>query len=160
MFPVRENDPVFHRLVDARTGLRGAMIIHNETIRDLVKTRYTPADINRIRELLDQHRVFHFPTLPSGLFPAALTTPETRHTGYANVWVRDNVFVAHALLLSGRVKAAGRTASALAAHFERQMARFDAVIADPASGADVMNRPHVRFDGAALCDLEETWPHA
>ncbi|WP_373500081.1 glycoside hydrolase family 15 protein [Desulfococcus sp.] len=136
------------------------MIIHNEQIRDLIKARYTPADIDRIRNLLDQHRVFHFPALPGGLFPAALTTPETRHTGYANVWVRDNVHVAHALWQTGCLQAAARTARALVAHFERQMARFDAVIADPASAADVMNRPHIRFDGAAECDLEETWPHA
>lgn len=136
------------------------MIIHNEEIRDLVKTRYTPADIERIRDLLDRHRALRLPALSGGLFPAALITPETRHTGYANVWVRDNVHVAHALLMTGRVQEAVRTARALAAHFERQRDRFEAVIADPASATEAMNRPHIRFDGAAERDIEETWPHA
>lgn len=136
------------------------MIVHNDEIRSLIKTAYTVAELNRVRNLLEHHNIFRFPALSNGLFSAALVIPETSHTGYMNVWVRDNVHIAHAHLVNGQLEIAARTCCALAAHFERQRERFDVIIDHPDRAFDVMNRPHVKFDGATLGDLEDNWSHA
>ena len=70
------------------------MIIHNDEIRPLIRTTYTVADLYRILDLLERNSIFRFPALSNGLISAALVTPETSHTGYMNVWVRDNVHIA------------------------------------------------------------------
>ena len=63
-------------------------------------------------------------------------------------------------MVNGQPEVAARTARALAAHFERQLERFDAIIEYTDLAADVMNRPHVKFDGTTLGKIEDSWSHA
>ena len=136
------------------------MIIHNDELRPLIKNAYTQADLDRIRGLLERRGVLRFPALANGLFSAALVTPETSHTGYGDVWVRDSVHIAHAHLVTGQPAVAARTARTLLAHFDRQRIRLDAVIDRPDLAAEPMNRPHVKFKGTTLGDLDGRWSHA
>lgn len=99
--------------------------------------------------------------LASGLFPAAEVTTSTASSGYGNVWVRDDVFVAYAHHFRGASEVAARTVQAIFDYFWRHRDRFEAIIGGAADPDDVMRRPHVRFDGETLEEItSEKWPHA
>jgi hypothetical protein len=130
----------------------------NPELRQLSRARYSGEDVAQIRDLLIKGGTLSFPALPNGLFSAASVNQHAAHTGYQAVWVRDNVYVAYSLFANGETGKAAATVLALADHFERQASRFDAVIADPSRAADPMNRPHVKFNGDPVGEVD-TWPH-
>jgi phosphorylase kinase alpha/beta subunit len=132
----------------------------NEQIRPLLQPRYSLDELAQIQRLIAQQQTLRFPSLPTGLFSAALVTSQTEQTGYKAAWVRDNVHVAHAHLVNGRPEVARRNAEALCEFFARQRERFLSVIEDPAVAAEPMQRPHIRFDGEKLAELLEKWSHA
>lgn len=111
-------------------------------------------------EVLTRHRVFTFQSLPNGLFPAAYTTGETQYTGYHSVWVRDNIYVALAHHVLGRDEGAIATLSTLMCYFKKHRWKFENVIHGEADPDDVMQRPHVRFDGETLSEIDQKWAHA
>ena len=133
---------------------------HNAQIGELLRPRYTAAELGRIRQLTKEHGTFAFTTLPNGLFPAAGQAGASDTSGYQYVWVRDNVHVAHAHYEMGDRETAVRAVSALMAFFQTQRRRFQAITDGSASAADPMNRPHIRFDGRTLAELPQKWPHA
>ncbi|NET37071.1 MAG: phosphorylase kinase [Cyanothece sp. SIO1E1] len=136
------------------------LIVHNERILDLLKSSYTLEDIQKIVAFLAGQHTFDFPTLATGLFPAAILDGDTAYTGYANVWVRDNIHIAHAHYVLGRVDAARTNAQALMTYFQKYKWRFERIIDAEADPQHPMNRPHIRFDGNNLKELVQTWPHA
>jgi hypothetical protein len=135
------------------------MVPSDSTLASFVRERYTPADVAALRSFLEQSGTFKFVPLRSGLYPA---TPNIELEGgrYAHVWVRDNVYIAHALWRAGRDAEAHAIVGALTTYFDTHAARFEAISANRASAEDPMRRPHVRFDGDALTELTEHWPHA
>ncbi len=128
----------------------------NPEIAAIMTSQYDVARVRAIRRLLEERHSFTFPALSTGFFPAAIT--RAAHTGYQAVWVRDNVHVANALLDSGDRAKAVRAVVGLAEHFERQAARFEAIIADPSLASLPRNRPHVKFNGYPLGEIAD-WPH-
>jgi hypothetical protein len=74
--------------------------------------------------------------------------------------VRDNVFVAHAHYVNGRVDAAVSVVRGLSAFFSKYLFRFDDIIAGAVDRKAPMNRVHIRFDGDSLSELPEKWSHA
>jgi len=68
--------------------------------------------------------------------------------------------VSHALYVSGRVRAAAQTMSALMQFFAGHRRRFEDIIQGRVTSADPMSRPHVRFNGVTLQESRETWAHA
>ena len=114
-----------------------------------------------IVEFLQEQGTFRFPALASGLFSAAaFDHPEGELTGYQSVWTRDTVQIAHSLWLTDDPVAAIRAMTALGEFYIRSQHRFEQIIADPKLAADPMQRPHIRFDGEAMCELTEKWSHA
>lgn len=138
---------------------REMVSIKNEQVSSLLRTEYTLDSLGQIYRLLAQHRMLSFPTLSSGLFSAALASPQTRQTGYQAAWVRDNVHVVHAHLVNGQKKVAWQNIVALCKFFARYRPRFEAVIENPHAAADPMQRPHIRFDDETLSELPEKWAH-
>ncbi len=134
--------------------------IHSDQIRPFVQARYSLSDLDRLEAYLFERGALAFRPLETGLFPAAQVDAATSKSGYHNVWVRDNVFVAHAHWVNGRPDAAAGVARGLAAFFSRHLFRFDDVIAGRVDRNAPMNRPHIRFDGANLTELPEKWSHA
>ena len=134
-------------------------IIHNDTLRPLIRSRYTPLTFSRIRRLLDERGTLTFPSLSTGLYSAAITNTASLHTGYKSAWVRDNVYVAHAHWVNGDSDVPVRNITALTEFFMRQRYRFSRIINDPKLARFAHNRPHVRFDGETLSDLPEPWAH-
>ena len=136
------------------------LIVNNEDISRVLKSEYNLGGIRFITNLLESKGVFLFPALKTGLFSAAVLEHDKDYTGYASVWVRDNIYVAFAHFIYGKESVAIRTLEALMAYFKKHRQRFLTVISSPAQATSPMNRPHVRFDGNNLEELPEEWPHA
>lgn len=132
----------------------------NPLIGRLLKPEYERNDIFEILKLLGEKNVFNFPSLPSGVFSAALVGPETESTGYKSAWVRDNVHVMNALSRCGERKTAINGAIALCRFFYRHKSRIEAVLENPKRAHDENARPHIRFDGETLSEIDTPWAHA
>ena len=98
--------------------------------------------------------------LTSGLFAASSASAAVA-SGYANVWVRDNVYVAYSYHVRGQSQVAVRVARALLRFFSRHRHRFERIIDGSVNPGDVSQRPHIRFNGVTLEEITtERWPHA
>lgn len=118
-------------------------------------------DVQRLCQFLESQRTFHFPTLKNGLFSAAAGEgSEIELTGYHNVWVRDNVHVAHAHWQWGETAKAVAALRTLMKFYKLHDHRFVDIIAGRVDPSDPMNRPQIRFDGDRLQELDEKWSHA
>jgi hypothetical protein len=130
-------------------------------IERMLSDRYRREDVAAITRHLVASGTFRFPVLPTGLYPAApAQAKELACTGYRNVWIRDNVHVAHHFHVLGEHRKAARTVAAITRFLHTQRRKLDAIVAGTADAQDVMLRPHVRFDGDRLAELPERWAHA
>lgn len=132
----------------------------NSMLSSLIKKDYSKQDLRTIRGLLESRGALEFKLLESGLFPAAMVQAETAYTGYASVWLRDNVHVANAHAVVGKTAVATKVVTSLLIFLKKQSVRFERIIRGETSPNNVMDRPHIRFDGNTLSELEETWAHA
>ncbi len=118
-------------------------------------------DVIQLKQFLEDQGTFYFPTLPNGLFSAAAGEgAEFELTGYRNVWVRDNVHIAHAHWRWGETDKAMCAIKALMAFYVKHQHRFTDVIVGRVDPSNPMNRPHIRFDGHRLIEIDEKWSHA
>lgn len=138
------------------------MTFRNSALSRLVpEGNYRPSDLARIEAALREHQTLSFVRLPSGLYSASSAGESIASTGYANVWVRDNIYVAFAHHVAGSPQAATDVVQALISFFDRYRHRFDDIISGAADPQQVSKRPHVRFDGRTLSEIgEERWAHA
>ncbi len=135
--------------------------VQNPQMREWIREAYNPDALRELRKLLQDAGTFAFNPTPTGLYPAAaLPSEASAQTGYGNVWVRDNIHVAHALALTGQERFADRVALALARFYRDHRAKFFDIIDGARSHDVVMDRPHIRFNGAELVEVEENWAHA
>jgi phosphorylase kinase alpha/beta subunit len=132
----------------------------NPAIERLIRPAYDLASFEPICSLLNASGTLRIPVLSSGLFAAATTTEFSSQINYHCTWVRDTVHVAHAHAVNGQSGVAVRAAAALCRFFATQQPRLRQIIADPALKHDAMRRPHIRFNGQTLKELQQTWPHA
>lgn len=122
---------------------------------------YRANDLSRIEAELRSHGTLTFARLPSGLFSASSAGESIASSGYANVWVRDNVYVAYAHHVSAQTPVAAGVARALIKFFDHHRCRFEEIISGAVDPQDVFKRPHVRFDGHGLEEISnQRWPHA
>jgi len=138
------------------------MQFQNPELANLIPSgKYRAKDLTRIEGALRGNGTLTFGRLPSGLFPASSAGDLSASSGYANVWVRDNVYVAYAHHASGQTDVAAGAARALMTFFARHGHRFENIIAGDADPQDVSLRPHIRFDGHKLEEISnQRWPHA
>ena len=128
---------------------------------DWVSKSTTGADVDALVEFLTQQGTFNFPTLSTGLFSAAAAeNPEFRLTGYQNVWVRDNIHVAHAHWVIGESETAAKCLDSFIQFYTKYRIRFVDVIEGKTDHAVAQDRPHIRFDGDTLTENDEQWAHA
>ena len=119
------------------------------------------ADVRSVIEFLELQGTFRFPRLPNGLFSASASDAEGfAETGYQHIWVRDNMHIAHAHLVIGKPEVAVRCVRTLLDYFAKHRHRLTTIDAADIDYSDPMNRPHIRFDGRTLGELEEKWAHA
>ena len=136
------------------------LCIHNDEIARLIKTEYKLADLQNITALLCERGTFDFTTLNNGLFPAAIVSDNNEYTGYAAVWVRDNVYVAYCHYILGEVETALKCVRCLRQYFSKHQHRFEKIINGEIDPNNVMQRPHVRFNGEDLTEIDQNWQHA
>jgi hypothetical protein len=128
--------------------MKSDIVIHHPEIASRLKARYRVDDIRELLAFLRGHPTLKLTPLPTGLYPAAGGDPQAAvQTGYSNVWVRDNVYVALAQQASGRPQAACAAVQQLAAFYRKCRGRFEAILDGRADPGLPMNRPPVRFDG-------------
>ena len=127
---------------------------------DKIQFSQDTRNIQEIYSLLEKHKTFDFPVLNNGLFPAAILQDDTEYTGYSNVWVRDNIHIAHSFYVLGKYDIAIQNAHTLMAYFIKHKWRFEGIIEGKLNAADAMNRPHIRFNGNQLEEINEAWAHA
>ena len=127
---------------------------------DWIGLASTATDVDRIVAFLTEQGTFRFPALPNGLFSAAAGEGDDfALTGYANIWVRDNIHIAHAHWVIGETAAAVKTVRTLLDFYRKYQHRFTNIIEGRADASEPMQRPHVRFRGD-LTELREKWSHA
>ena len=134
-------------------------VINNQAIERIIKSKYSLQDIQELSSLLAEKKTFHFPVLNNGLFPAAAAV-SAENTGYAYVWVRDNIYVAYAHYVLGQVDIAVRNLLTLMSYFKKHRFRFENLIDKRVDPAIAMERPHIRFNGQTLAEVDESWEHA
>ncbi len=126
-----------------------------------LRDSYRREDVQAITRHLDEHGTFRFPTFPTGLFSAALAaSEELEYTGYQNVWIRDNIHIAHHFHVLGQHEPAVRAVEAITKFLRTQRNKLRDIIRGKSDPKNVMQRPHIRFDGVALAELSEQWAHA
>ena len=136
------------------------LIVHHPKMLNFIRSDYEAKDISHLIEFLSGQQTFDFPSLDNGLFPAALLSSETEYIGYRNVWVRDNIFIAYSHYVCNQIKASVKTVTALMLYFQHHTRRFTSIIEGKANPNNVMERPHIRFDGQTLGEIGQTWSHA
>jgi phosphorylase kinase alpha/beta subunit len=126
----------------------------------LIRSTYTLDEIRHLRTFLAGQGTFSFSSFDNGLFPAAVVEDSADVSGYANVWVRDNFHIAYAHFVIGHADVAVRNVRSLLQFFRKYRGRLCEVLAGNVDPDEVMNRPHIRFDGVNLAELDQQWPHA
>ena len=126
-----------------------------------IREDFLAEDARRVLAFLEERGTFRFPTLKTGLFSAAAGDgAEFDVTGYRSVWVRDNVHIAHAHWVWGETDKAAAAMASLMSFFVKHRHRFTDAIAGRSDLSEPMHRPHIRFDGERLEELNEKWSHA
>lgn len=136
------------------------MFINNTRVGDRIRLDYSAEQIAETADFLKRQGTFTFSPLPNGLFPAASLGESKSYTGYSYVWVRDNIHIAYAHYSVGHVSTATKTLGTLMQYFIKHRSRFIDIIAGRTSPDDVMKRPHIRFNGSTLEEVNERWAHA
>ena len=126
----------------------------------LIKCEYSLSEIKSIFQFLNQQNTFNFSALENGLFPAANLQTESEYTGYSNIWIRDNIHIAHAHYINGSSEIALKNVSTFADYFIRHQWRFEKIISGELDFHKSMNRPHIRFNGGDLSEINQKWSHA
>ena len=135
-------------------------LIHNYEVARLIKTDYKLSDLQNLISLLHNRGTLEFQALDNGLFPAAQVSESNQYTGYAAVWVRDNIYVAHSHYLRGKTDVALNCIRCLMRYFANHRQSFTKIIDGKVNPDNVMQRPHIRFNGADLTKIEQDWQHA
>lgn len=123
----------------------------------LKQSLQTVEETDQLISFLESQDTFSFPPLSNGLFPAAIAHEST---GYQSIWVRDNIHIAHALYAVGKMQSACQAMSTLTDYFIKHRDRFDDIISGKSQPTEIMKRPHIRFDGNTLGEIDEKWAHA
>ena len=137
-----------------------SLIINNNSLANYIESSYQSNDIKKIITFLESKHTFNFPTLDNHLFSASAVSTNTSYTGYSNVWVRDNIYLAYTHYIIGKTKIAIKNIESLITYFKKFGWRFEAIIEGRVDPNDVMQRPHVRFDGRDLSEIDQPWQQA
>lgn len=136
------------------------IVINNASLSDLIKPAYTFSDLEELWKFFQVHGTLTFEIKNNGLYPAAATGENGVISGYANTWVRDTVMIANFQFEIGNFNLAVRTVTTLRDYFYKHRFRFKNIIEGKADKNDPMQRPHIRFNGDSLEEIDQKWAHA
>ena len=135
-------------------------VAHNADIAQMMRAAYAAADIAAIDQFLEAHGALKLKIKPNGLYGAVTTDEEHIESGYTYTWLRDTVAVSVFQLETGNADIAAKTMTTLQAYFAKHRARFIGIIDGTADKNDKMQRPHIRFNGDTLEEVDQEWGHA
>ena len=115
-------------LLSTAHKLKERLIINNKVIKKIIKNSYSKPEIRQLFSFLYQKDTFLFSSLKNGLFPAANLQIEFEYTGYNNVWVRDNIHIAHAHYINDYTEIAVKNVTAFADYFIKYQWRFEKIL--------------------------------
>lgn len=133
--------------------------VNNSVLKPFIKDAYAMKDFSDLQHQLLSHQLLKFRTTQNNFFPAAATA-DSENTGYKYVWVRDNIYVAYTHYILEKHEVAAENLSGLLSYFKKFQFRFDNIIDNPELKEEVMKRPHIRFNGETLTEIDEDWEHA
>ncbi len=136
------------------------MLIQNSMLQCLVKTSYTLKDLAKIGEFFEHHDTLRFLVKENGLYSAITTDKIQSISGYTYTWLRDAIMVTNYQRELGHYDIARKTITTLGDYFHRHRSRFIDIIEGDADKDDPMQRPHIRFDGDSLDEINQKWAHA
>lgn len=132
----------------------------NKTLEQYIKNEYSVFDIRNLFTFLVSQKTFLFKKYETGLYPAAFISEKNEYTGYQNVWIRDNFYVAYAHLVIGDTKVAVDVAKGITKYLLKYQYKFEEIVNGKLNYKNSMNRPHIRFNGEKLEEINVNWPHA
>src|SRR5690606_25593533 len=122
---------------------------------------YTAQDLRDIESLLKKHGALQIDAKDNGLYSAVTTNNDTAiSSGYAYTWIRDTVAVSIHQMEIKRHDIAVKTLKTLETYFQKHKHRFIDIITGVSDKNDPMQRPHIRFDGDTLTEINQKWSHA
>ncbi|KAJ3388449.1 hypothetical protein HDU92_001523 [Lobulomyces angularis] len=136
--------------------------VHNSELKVFMKSSsYSNDELTKLFDLLTKKNSLSFSKIPGrNLFMAAVQDDATAYTGYENVWVRDNIHIAHAHYVQGDVETTALNVKEIGSFWLKYDNRWIDCIKDPHLAEDVMRRPHIRFNGTELTENTQHWSHA
>ena len=78
----------------------------------------------------------------------------------ANTWIRDTIMITNYQIEIGRYENAQKTVKTLRKYFLKHKRRFINIIKGKTDKNDHMQRPHIRFNGDTLEEIDQFWNHA
>jgi phosphorylase kinase alpha/beta subunit len=132
----------------------------NPDIAKLMRIDYTPQDLKALQDYFTEKGTLALKIKPNGLYGAVTTEAAHLASGYSYTWVRDTVAVSVYQMETGRHDIAVKTVRTLQQYFARHSRRFADIIAGTADKNDAMQRPHIRFNGDTLEEIDQQWGHA
>lgn len=133
---------------------------HNAEIAQMMRTEYAAQDLDALQKYFDAKGTLKLKIKPNGLYGAVTTDEEQIESGYHYTWVRDTVAVSLFQLEQGHTDIVAKTMKTLQDYFAKHKARFTGIIDGTADKDDAMQRPHIRFDGNTLEEVDQEWGHA
>jgi len=136
------------------------MIINNASLRKLIKSTYTLPDLDELNKFFRAHDTLKLVIKDNGLYPAVTTEEKESISGYTNTWIRDTIMITNYQYEIGNFNAAVKTVETLRDYFYKHRFRFENIIEGKADKDDPMQRPHIRFNGDSLEEINQKWAHA
>jgi len=136
------------------------MTPRNSRLKALLKPSYGPNDLAALADFFAEHGTLELNVKPNGLYSAVTADRVVSFLGYGYTWIRDTIMMTHYQMEIGRHSIARTTLATLRNYFDQHRARFIDIIEGKSDKNDPMQRPHIRFDGNALEEIDETWAHA
>jgi phosphorylase kinase alpha/beta subunit len=93
-------------------------------------------------------------------FQQALVSNETVYIGYANVWLRITFISAYSHYIIGQTAIAVKNIQTLMNDFQKFQRRFINIIEGRVNPESIRERPHIRFEGRTLTEIDQVWQHA
>jgi phosphorylase kinase alpha/beta subunit len=125
-----------------------------------MKSSYALRDLDELFQFFQVHDTLKLKIKDNGLYPAMATEQNDLLSGYANTWVRDTVMITNYQVEIGNFDVASKTISTLRDFFYKHRFRFINIIEGKADRNNPMERPHIRFNGDSLEEINQKWAHA
>ena len=125
-----------------------------------MRPAYRRSDLAALERFFADHGTFDLKAKPNKLYPAVAAGSTKSVSGYSYTWIRDTVMITNYQREIGHHAIARTTLSTLRDYFHKHRGRFVDLIEGRSDKNDPMQRPHIRFNGDTLEEIDEPWAHA